>query len=128
VSEETILEAVRNSGADGVIITRLVKAETQTAVSPGYSHTTVTPAAGFRSSLGAHRSFYGYYRSAWTTYQPPTVYRFQVVTLETNLWAVNQKQLVWSGLTQTAEGGNVNKDIDDLVRLITDALSAGRII
>jgi len=122
VPEETVNEAVREAGADGVIITRLISVQQETAVVPGYSQTTVAPGLGYGAPMGAHRDFYGFYQSVWTTYQPPTVHRYQVVTLETNLWSVKQGRLVWSGLTQTAEGSNLNKDIDGLVQLITDAL------
>ena len=93
---------------------------------PGFSQTSVTP--GFGPSRGVHRDFYGFYRSAWTTHQPPTVHRFQVVTLETNLWSVDEGQLVWSGLTQTTEGSNLNRDMDGLVKLITDALAREKLI
>jgi hypothetical protein len=126
--EETVDEAIRKAGADGVIVSRLVKVEQETAVMPGYSQTTATPALGYRAPLGAHGDFYRFYQSVWTSYQPPTVHRFQVVTLETNLWSVAQDRLVWSGLTETAEGRNLNRDIEGLVKLIADALARDEVI
>ena len=122
VPEERVAEAVAASGADGVLMTRTVKSETETAVLPGYSRTTVTPGPAYRPSIGHHGTLYGHYRSAWTTYVPPTVTEYQVVTLETDLWSVSGKERVWSGVTQTTEGGNINRNIDDLAEIIVEAL------
>jgi hypothetical protein len=123
VPEERIAEAVGQSGADGVLMTRTVKSETETAVLPGYTRTLVTPNPAYRPSIGHRGSLYGHYSSAWTTYVPPTVTEYQVVTLETDLWSVAGKERVWSGVTQTTEGGNINRNIDDLAEIITGALA-----
>lgn len=128
VPEETVTDAVRKSGAEAILMTRVVEATTETAVMPGYTRTTVTPALGHRSSLGFHPNFYGHYSSVWTTYRPPTVTEFRVWTLETDLWSVSREQQIWSGVTRSTEGSNINRDIDDLVRVITDALADGKLI
>jgi hypothetical protein len=124
VPEERIAEAVRQAGADGVLMTRTVKSETETAVLPGYTRTLVMPGpADHRPSTAHHGSLYGHYSSAWTTYVPPTVTEYQVLTLETDLWSVPRNERVWSGVTQTTEGGNINRNIDDVVEIITEALA-----
>jgi hypothetical protein len=73
VPKERLAQAVKESGVEGVLITRLVKVETRTQIYPG---TYVGP---------PYLGFYGYYSSAWVGYyEPPQIYTYDVVTAETN--------------------------------------------
>ena len=128
VPEATIAKAVRESGAEAVLMTRVVKTATETTVIPGRTQTTVTPPLGHTTSPEFHPNIYGHYSSAWTTFTPPTMTQFRVWTLETDLWPVSQEQPIWSGVTRSTEGRNINRDIDDLVEVITDALADGKLI
>jgi hypothetical protein len=63
VDEARLNEAVKKANADAVIITRLVRVEKKTEVSPGFYQP--APAIGY--------GFYGGYSSAWLGYyEPPT--------------------------------------------------------
>jgi hypothetical protein len=121
VPEDEVWRAVQASGAEAVIITRVARVDRERAVTPGYVSTTVVPAFG-------RAGFYGYYSSAWSTYTPPTTYEYEIYTLETNLWDIGKDQLVWSGSTRIISPTNIYKDIADLVKLITEALTRQNLI
>jgi hypothetical protein len=128
VPEAVVAAAVRESGAEGILMTRVVTSTTETAVMPGRTQTTVSPALGRGSPTGFHPTFYGHYSSVWTTYTPPTVTQFTVWTLETDLWSVSREQPIWSGVTRSTEGSNINRDIGDLVEVIANALAGEKLI
>jgi hypothetical protein len=116
VPKERLAQAVKESGVEGVLITRLVKVERRTQIYPG---TYVGP---------PYLGFYGYYSSAWVGYyEPPQIYTYDVVTAETNLFDAATDRLIWSTTTQTYPN-NVKKDIRDFARLIVEALAESHII
>jgi hypothetical protein len=85
-ADQAVLEkAVRDVGADGVLITRLVKTQRETRVEPGRIY-----------GPGYGRGFYGWYGSAWGgVYEPPRVYQYDVVTAETSVYGLAADQLLW---------------------------------
>ena len=116
VAKERLAQAVKESGVEGVLITRLVKVETRTQVYPG---TYVGP---------PYLGFYGYYSGAWVGYyEPAQIYTYDVVTAETNVFDAATDRLIWSTATQTYPS-SVKKDIRDFARLIVKALAESRII
>jgi hypothetical protein len=110
-ADPAVIESiVAKLGADGVLITRLVKQEKQTQVSGYYGPVTPT-------------GFHGWYSSAWMGYyEPPTVYQYDVVTLETSLYNVPQSKLVWSGTTETFSPADVKKETAGFADIIIGAL------
>jgi hypothetical protein len=117
-ADETALEqAVKQAGADGVLVTRLVRVEQKTQISPGYYRP--APAVGF----------YGWYSSAWVGYyEPPTVYQYEVVTAETSLYGLQADELIWSGTTETFSPQDVRKETQGFAKIIIDALTKQGII
>jgi hypothetical protein len=117
VPKERLTEAVKESGVQSVLITRLVKVETQTQV---YA----APYAG-----APYLGFYGYYSWAWVAYyDPPQVYTYDVVTAETNLFDAGSDTLIWSGTTQTFAPRNTKKDAREFANVIIKALTTSHII
>ena len=117
-AEQAVLEkAVKDVGADGVLITRLVSREQKTEVSPGFYQP--APAMGF----------YGWYSSAWVGYyEPPTVYQYDVVTADTSVYSVNAGELLWSGTTETFSPTDVAKDSRGFAKIIIDAMKKAGVI
>jgi hypothetical protein len=115
--DPTVLEqAVQKLGADGVLVTRLVKEEQKTQVTPGY----------YRP---APIGFYPWYSAAWVGYyEPPTVYQYDVVTAETSLYSPPQSMLVWSGTTETFSPTDVKKETTGFAGVIIEALRKQGII
>jgi hypothetical protein len=111
VEEARLKKAVEDARADGVISTRLVRAEQKTQITPGY----YGPAP-----IG----FYGWYSSAWMgMYDPPQVYQYDVYTSETSLYHVPDSKVVWSGTAQTtAPSSNLQKEIAEYAKLMIKAM------
>jgi hypothetical protein len=110
--EARLLQAVKQTGADGAIITRLVRVERQTQVTPG--HYDPFPTYGF----------YRWYSSAWGGYyEPPRVYNYEVYVSETSLYDLRRDRLVWAGTVTTTDPGNISKEIRNYVKIVIDALT-----
>ena len=97
--------AVTQSGADAVMITRVLRIQRNVQVTPGY----VVP--------GYAMGYYGWYTTAYTTV-PPTIEQYEVLTIESTLWEMRQEHVVWSG---TSESTDV-KDVTTLTRELASVL------
>ena len=118
VAERRLKEAVLKAGADGVIITRLLRVEQRTEVSPGYYDP--YPAYGL----------YGWYSSAWYGgfYTPPRVYSYPVYFSETTLYDVEKDDVVWTGTIRTIDPENLNKAIENYVKAVIEALKENNLL
>lgn len=114
---------VATAGADGILTTRLVQVARQTVVYPG---TYPYPAPYY--------GFYGYYpyayRGAWMgyAYAPAQVVQYDVIVLETQLFAGPGQVLVWGATSQTLAPAATQQEAARLGRLVVDALAAARLI
>jgi hypothetical protein len=112
VPRERLAQAVEQSGADGVLVSRLVRVDRQTQIYPG---TYAGP---------PFMGFYGFYSSAWIGfYDPPQVYTYDVVTSETSLFEAKSNRLIWSGTTETFSPRDVRKDAQELASVIIEGLA-----
>lgn len=116
---ELVKRTVEQTGADAVLVSGLVKIEKVTDVSPGY----VSGPPVYRGG------YYGYYSTGWQTYyQPPTIYQYDVATLDTKLFDVKGNDLVWTATTRTVDLSNPKAEIANLARIITNDLSKKKLI
>ena len=114
VDESHLRAAVKQAGADAVIITRLVRVEKKTEVSPGFYQP-------------APFGFYGGYSAAWRGYyEPPRVYQYDVYISETSLYDMNQ--LVWAGTVETTAPDDINREIQRYVNTVIDALKSKNLL
>jgi Domain of unknown function (DUF4136) len=119
VGEARLQEAVKRANADAVIITRLVRVEKKTEVSPGF----------YQPAPGVTFGFYPGYSAAWLGYyEPPRIYQYDVYTSETSLYDISKNQLVWSGTAQTTAPGDINKEIERYVDTVIDALKSKNLL
>jgi len=119
VDEARLQESVKQANADAAIVTRLVRVETKTRVSPGIYQP--APALTF--------GFYPGYADAWLGYyEPPTVYQYDVYTSETSLYDMTRNQLVWSGTVETRAPGDINKEISHYVDTVIKALRSRNLL
>jgi hypothetical protein len=119
VDEGRLQAAVKQAGADAAIVTRLVRVEKKTQVTPGFYQP--PPAVGF--------GFYRGYSAAWLGYyEPPRVYQYDVYISETNLYDTARNQLVWAGTVETTAPGDINKEIERYVAIVIDALKSKNIL
>jgi len=104
--EPALDAAVRASGADGLLMSRVRGIDRRTSVT-----TSMAPMPVF--------GWYGVY-SAWYPYTD--VRQFDIATVETSLFAAAGKGVVWSGMTETYEPTSVAKDAPGLAAVIVKAL------
>ncbi len=114
---------VATAGADGILTTRLVQIVRQTAIIPG-----AYPYAG--PYYGFYRYYPYAYRGAWLgyAYTPPQVVEYDVVVLETQLFAGADQRLVWGATSQTSAPAASKQEAARLGRLVVNALAAARLI
>jgi hypothetical protein len=104
--EPALDAAVRASGADGLLMSRIRGIDRRTSVM-----TSMAPAPAF--------GWYGVY-SAW--YPVTEVRQYDIATVETSLFAADGKRVVWSGMTETYEPTSVAKDAPGFAAVIVKAL------
>lgn len=107
--EEAILKVIRQAQADTVLITHLVDSDTTTKWHPGTVH--------YEPSF--YSGMYGYYGHAYqAVYSPPTVTTRTVVSLESNIYDVSTKKLVWAAQSDTVNPKLLKTDFDSVVKTL----------
>jgi hypothetical protein len=120
---DQVRQAAQRIGADGALVTRLLRVERRTEATPGYVR--VRPAYGYR---GGFYGFYGGYRGV-AVVTPPSSYSYDVAELETNLWALDEAgTLVWSATSQSFSPGKASDLGSDLATEVSDALKAAGLL
>jgi hypothetical protein len=107
--KEKLSKAVKEAGADAVLLLRKVKAENKVAVSPGYY---------------GPPGFYSGYSALWVGYYDPIdVYQYDIITLEARLYDVATERLVWAVSTETTDPRSISKEITGYAGLISKRLA-----
>jgi hypothetical protein len=116
VPKERIAQAVQQSGADGLLITRLVRVDRRARIDPGY----IGP---------PFMGFYDYYPFAWGSfYEPPMVYTYDVVTWDTSVFDAKSNQMIWAGATETTAPKNLAKEAREAAALVLKSLAKARLL
>ncbi len=129
--EATLRAAVKKSGVDAVITTRVVGIDQRTATSPGYVQSYGAPVYPYPFAIGVPPpgvGFYGYYANTWSYYQPPTTYTYEEATLETSLFDAASGKLVWVATSVTFETQATAKASSELAKIIIDQLTKDKLI
>jgi hypothetical protein len=116
IAGDRITGAVAKTGADAVLVTRVLRVTKNVNVSPGYM------APGFYG-----RGYRGYYGGAWAT-MPPDVNVYDVLTLETTLWNTATDKPLWSGTTELNEPKSVSAATDELANVLIAKMKADGVI
>lgn len=102
--KERIKQAVAKTGADSVLVTRVLRVQRKVDVSPGY--------------VGPGPGFYGWYGATWAA--APEIHAYDVMTIESTLWDIKREQAVWSGISESIDP----KDVTKVTRELAEALIA----
>jgi hypothetical protein len=117
VGEAVLKQALKETGADALMITRLVRVQKKTEIAPGYYPP--DPA------MAVHPL----YTTAWNDYyEPPIVYQSEVYTSETSLYDAVKNRVVWSGTAQTTAPVNINQEIKNYAEIVVSALKDKKLI
>ena len=108
-SEQQLDGAVVASGAQALMLVHLRRVETRTQVT-----TAVVPVGGRGFGWGG---VYG----GWVSV--PDVQQYQVATVETTVYQVAQRRLVWSGVTQTFDPSSIATEAPGFSEIILGELA-----
>ena len=110
--------AMKQAGADSVMVIRLVDTRKEVVYTPG---TTYIPGGyGGRYSMG----YYGYYGGGYSVVSTPGyTTEYNISTAETTVFSAASNKRVWSTLTETTET-SVKSAIDSYVRVISKSVKA----
>ena len=106
---------VAQSGADGLLLVRLLGVDTRTQV-----YTTMMPGP-----------MYGPYYGSWwgpSMVAVPQVTQYDIAHVETSLFDVKTKRVVWAGTTQTFNPSTVAEETPGFADLIIGQLAARKLI
>jgi hypothetical protein len=118
VDQETMKQAIRESGADLVAISRIVNVEKEQVYVPGTSY---YPAPYY--------GMYGYYGSAYGMMNTPGYYQEnKVYKLETNVYDVKTEKLVWNGLTETVNPETMQDGANSVINVVVMNMMDSKII
>lgn len=109
-------EQVKAFKVDAVIVSRLVKVDTQTTYIPGSAYMVPYP---------YYTSFYGYYGAVYpVVYSPDYLSQETTVRVETNVYATSsgEGELVWTGVSDTFNPSSAHKVIEGLSKLLVKEL------
>ena len=108
-SEEAIHEKISVDGFDGAITMRLIDVEQEKSYSYGNN--------SFYSPFS--QSFGGYYLSNLSFYSNPTYYfTTKIYTVETNVYSIKEKKIIWTGLTETVDPEGVDKMTSEIAKVV----------
>ncbi len=119
--EQDIIAAVSKIGADAVLITSYKGTDQQQRYIP--------PSMDYAPAM-THGGYYGsYYGSAYRrVYSPGYTVTDTVVSLETRVYAVDSKKLVWAGNTKSVNSASTDKVAEELVKIVTDDMRESGLI
>jgi hypothetical protein len=114
-----------SDGADALLITRILGTRIEEVVHPGRIYGYDYGPWGYYPRAYYH--FWDYYDLRYDMlYEPPTVSRFRVVTLESNLYDVAKGELIWSAQLETVMDDNLEQMIRGFIEVVTgDLLKQG---
>ena len=118
-------QAVKASGATGIITSRVVNVSQTVTVTPGMS---TGPTFGRPMGMGG---FYGFYNGMWASSFStlPTIRTEENIVADTQLFDVKDHSIVWTGSTTTTPGGrNAGAVLKQFEQLFVDSMAAAKVI
>jgi hypothetical protein len=117
---EPFTEALTRSGAEGVLVIRVLGVDTRTQVATMMVATTVPVWGG--PGWGS--------TTVWATTTVPVtqVSQYNLVMVETSLYEVSTGRPVWSGITQTLNPSDFQQDVRGFADVIIGQLAARRLL
>ena len=120
--QAAIEKAVRDVGAQAVLISRTVSVTNEVHVSPGM---VMGPPTAF-----GWGGFYGFYHGMWSSAYaiPPSVYTVQNVVVDTRLFDAKDFMVLWSASSTTTPTSTMQTTISEFAVTLVTALAAAKAI
>lgn len=115
MSNERVRQGVQSSGADGVLVTRLMRVRQDVYVAP--SHLPTYYGAGFG----------GWYGRAYAM-TPADVSVYDVLTIESTLWNMSSDKAVWSGTSEITAPSDIAAASKELADVLIAKMKADGVI
>ena len=115
--KDVVIGKIRKSGADTVLVTRVVDTETVKTFVPGQAY-----------AVPSYYGYYGGYYSYSYNYRPGYTETEGYAYLETNLYNVGDEKLIWSGRSKTKFSATRYELIQAFVKTMLDGLSEAKLI
>jgi hypothetical protein len=121
-AQAAIEKAVKDVGAQAVLVSRTVSVTNEVYVSPGM---VMGPAQPF-----GWGGFYGFYHGMWSSAYaiPPSVYTVQNVVVDTRLFDARDFMVLWSGSSTTTPTSTMQTTISQFVTTLVTALAEAKAI
>ncbi len=116
IPNERVQQSVRSSGADAVLVTRLMRVRQDVNVTPSHMY------PGFYGG-----GFRGWYGGAYAM-TPANVSVYDVLTIESTLWNVRTDKPVWSGTSEVTAPSDVAKASKELADVLIAKMKADGVI
>lgn len=111
--EATASSAIQNTGADSVMVVRLVDITKEQVYTPGTTYVQGTNFSRY------NKGWHGYYNSGYRVTETPAYYsEYNVSTVETAIFDTATNKRVWSTITSTAEVREIDT-INSYLKAIT---------
>lgn len=121
LTEEEIRGAIQGGNFDGVLITRLLSVDQDEEYVPGRTYSVPTTYHGY--------GYYGYYGTSYAMVHEPGYFKTNTTfRLETNLYAVSDSGLVWSGQSETLNPESISEIIDSMTTAVAKKLKEEKLI
>ena len=114
--KKEIIEYVNSNSIDGVLVTRVVDVQQEEIIHPAQTHNNP-----YHYNFGNYYSYAGARTKSFTTTETN-------VLLETNLYLVENQELIWSFSSETTTSSSVGRLIDSVSKKILAALKKDRLI
>jgi hypothetical protein len=117
VQEAELREAIAKSGAEGVIVTRVIRIDRSSTTLPA-------------STIAFSSGFYGFYGGVWETVSVPaqTVAGPTWTVSETRLFDAKTGTLAWTGLVDTKENDKLDASLMQYINVIFDAMVGDKVL
>jgi len=114
-TKDQLRAAVQQTGADSLLLVRIVSQETRTEVD--------------RPAPPPPVSYGDYYDWSWdNTYVGPAMYQYQVVVVQADLFDTKTEKMIWTGKTQTTDPKDVPKEIKKFASVIAGDMAKKKLL
>jgi len=114
-TKDQLRSAVQQTGADSLLLVRIVSQETRTEVD--------------RPAPPPPVSYGDYYDWSWdNTYVGSSMYQYQVVVVQADLFDTKTEKMIWTGKTQTADPKDVPKEIKKFASVIAGDMAKKKLL
>ena len=121
LTESEVGAAVREGNFDAVVVTRVLSVDKEQEYVRGRSYS--VPAGYYGTG------YYGYYATSYAVVHEPGYFKTNTTfRLETNLYAVSDAGLVWSGQSDTLNPSSLKDVIDSMTKAVAKKLRDERLI